>query len=79
VTRDRLNASSFDLTHHLLSVMLGVRRVGVTIAASALAERGLITYRRGNIRIVNPRGLEHAACECYGIVRSAYRRGNGAK
>ena len=79
VTRDRLDSSSFNLTHHLLSVMLGVRRVGVTLAASALAERGLITYRRGNIRIVNPRGLEHAACECYRIVKSAYQVGTGKK
>ena len=77
VTRDRLRTNNFNLTHQLLSVMLGVRRVGVTLAASALEKRGLITYSRGIIRIANPRGLELAACECYKIVRSVYRQGNG--
>lgn len=72
VTRDRLHSNSFNLTHHLLSVMLGVRRVGITVAAGALEERGLITYSRGNIRILDAAGLEHAACECYRIVRAAY-------
>lgn len=79
VTRDRLHSNKFDLTHQLLAVMLGVRRVGVTVAASALEERGLITYSRGNIRIVDRKGLERAACECYRIVKSVYRASNGTK
>jgi CRP-like cAMP-binding protein len=72
VTRDRLGSSSFYLTHQFLSLMLGVRRVGVTIAASSLEKRKLITYGRGDIRIVDPKGLEAAACECYRIVKSIY-------
>jgi Mn-dependent DtxR family transcriptional regulator len=59
--------------------MLGVRRVGVTVAASALEKRGLISYRRGNIRLLDPKGLEEAACDCYRIVRSAYRKVNGER
>jgi CRP-like cAMP-binding protein len=76
-TRDRLRTNDFKLTHRLLSAMLGVRRVGVTVAASALEKRGLIAYSRGSIRLVDPKGLEDAACECYRIVRAAYRNGNG--
>jgi len=65
MTRDRLRSGEFRMTHQFLSHMLGVRRVGVTEAASALQRRKLIEYSRGNIRILDNRGLEDAACSCY--------------
>ncbi|EKU79625.1 CRP-like cAMP-binding protein [Massilia sp. UYP32] len=71
VTRDRLQSNKFHLTHEFLAHSLGVRRVGVTKAASALQQQGLIDYSRGNIEILDPEGLAAAACSCYAIVREA--------
>jgi len=59
--------------------MLGVRRVGVTRAATALQRRALIRYRRGDISVVDVRGLERAACVCYAIDKKLYTRILGSK
>ena len=71
ITRDRLQSDKFHLTHEFLAHALGVRRVGVTKAASALQQQGLINYSRGNIEILDPERLAAAACTCYQIVREA--------
>lgn len=71
VTRDRLQSDRFHLTHEFLAHGLGVRRVGVTKAASALQQQGLINYSRGNIAILDPAGLAGAACSCYALVKQA--------
>ena len=72
-TRDRVKSRNFNLTHEFLSVMLGVRRVGITGAAMKLQKLKLITYSRGNIHILDPVRLEAAACSCYGVVKEIYR------
>jgi len=74
MTQDRAHAKSFHVTQAFLALMLGVRRVGVTKAASALQRRGLIRYSRGDITVIDRRGLKLAACGCYRADRDAYDR-----
>ena len=64
-TRERIRSNELELTQEFLAQMLGVRRVGVTVAAGNLQRRGLIAYSRGRIVILDPERLAEAACECY--------------
>jgi CRP-like cAMP-binding protein len=70
-THDRVQARDFPLTQEFFAEMLGVRRATVAEVARALQRAGLIRYRRGQIAILNREGLEKAACECYGVIKSA--------
>ena len=72
MSQDRAGADQFRLTQEFLAYMLGVRRVGVTVAASSLQRQQLISYERGEMTIVDRSGLELAACSCYAIDRAIY-------
>jgi CRP-like cAMP-binding protein len=60
------------LTHDLMALTLGVRRAGVSEAANAFRTVGVIAYRRGHIQIVDRKGLEAIACECYQVIKDQY-------
>jgi CRP-like cAMP-binding protein len=74
MSSDGVGSDSLLLTQEFLSTMLGVRRSGVSEAASKLQSRGLISYQRGQIQILDRKGLETSACECYSIVKTEYKR-----
>ena len=72
MSQDRALSDVFQLTQEFLAYMLGVRRVGVTVAAGELQRRHLISYVRGEMTIVDRAGLELAACSCYASDRAVY-------
>jgi CRP-like cAMP-binding protein len=74
MSADRACSSTFHLTHEFLAHTLGVRRVGITRAATSLQARGLIRYSRGEIMVLDRKGLVRAACTCYAADLASYRR-----
>ena len=74
LSHDRLDSDELVMTQELIANMLGVRREGVTVAAGRLQEQGLIRYVRGRIKVLDRRGLEASACECYKVVKDEYDR-----
>ena len=71
---DRVDGDDLATTHEFLSLMLGVRRAGVTVALQALEERGLISTKRGQIVVLDRAGLEAAAGDSYGLCEAEYKR-----
>jgi CRP-like cAMP-binding protein len=72
--QDRAKVDDLQLTHEFIAAMLGVRRAGVSVAASKLQAEGFVNYTRGNIRILDRKGLEGFSCECYEVVRREFDR-----
>jgi CRP-like cAMP-binding protein len=74
VTHDRVEANALPFTQDLLSVMLGARRPGVTVALGSLKASGIVRNAPGRITILDREALEAASCECYRAVRDEYER-----
>ena len=74
MTRERFDADEFPLTPEFLSLMLGVRITGITLAMRSLQDRELIRYARDQVEIVGAAGLEGESCGCHAIVKAEYSR-----
>ena len=70
IAHDRVEGDDLPLTQEFLSIMLGVRRSGVTVASAALERNGLLRHNRGRVTITDRDGLERASCNCYAQVRA---------
>ncbi len=65
MTHNRVEGDQFPVRHEFLAYMLGVHRPSVSIAANILKKAGLIQYDYGRMQVLNSKGLEEGACECY--------------
>jgi CRP-like cAMP-binding protein len=74
MAHDRAGEDQFPMTHEFMSLMLGVRRAGVSVTANILKQAGLIHYTPGHMTILDRSGLEDAACECYGNVQRKFEQ-----
>ena len=74
LARDRTDSDRLPLSHEFLSMMLGVRRAGVTVALGGLRTAGLVTNQSRQVTVIDRAGLETAACSCYRMVRDEYAR-----
>jgi CRP-like cAMP-binding protein len=74
LSEDLLSSEHIPLTQEFLSHMLGVQRTSVSLCAHTLQKSGLIEYRRGKIKILDRKGLEECACECYSVIRERINR-----
>jgi CRP-like cAMP-binding protein len=72
MAQDRTQSDVLNITQEFLAEMLGARRTTVTMVASALQRKGLIEYRRGQVKILDRTNLEAAACDCYKVIKRLY-------
>jgi len=72
MSQDRAHADQLHVTQESIAAMLGVRRAGISAAARTLQRGGLIEYRRGELTVLDRRGLKNVACSCYALERQVY-------
>lgn len=73
MSQDRAQSDSFHVTHESMALMLGVRRVGVTVAAGEFQASGLIRYHRGELTVLDRSALQERACSCYAADRALHQ------
>ena len=74
MAHDRAGKAGFSLTHEFMSELLGVRRQTISLVARTLQQAGVITYRRGVLRVLDREGLEATSCACYAVLNQMYDR-----
>ena len=74
MTRDRMPSDEFLLTQEFLGMMLGVPRPSVSLTMTDLQKAGLVRYSRGRVKILDRKGLQKRACECYKMSKLEFDR-----
>jgi CRP-like cAMP-binding protein len=69
---DRAESEVLTYTHEFLASILGTNRKSITLAAQSIQAAGLISYRRGAVRVLDRAGLERTSCECYAVVTERF-------
>jgi CRP-like cAMP-binding protein len=73
-TLDRVGEDRFQVTHELLASFLGVRRASVSQVIEQFERSGILSIRRGQIRVTDRAALIEQSCECYGVIKDNYRQ-----
>ena len=79
MVHNRVEGDSFPVRHEFLAYMLGVHRPSVSIAAAMLRKAGLIRYEYGHLTVLDAKGLESSACECYTAMELEFERRFGRR
>ncbi|MBT9553434.1 MAG: Crp/Fnr family transcriptional regulator [Hydrogenophaga sp.] len=79
MSQDRAKTDTFHVTHEFMALMLGVRRVGVTVAAGAFQQSGIIRYHRGELTVLDRAALETKACSCYAVDKQNHAQLTGPR
>lgn len=72
MTQDRTGSQSLALTQEYMAIMTGVQRTTISVLANDLRNRGLVRFQRGQVEVIDRRGLEAVACECYTTIRQSF-------
>jgi CRP-like cAMP-binding protein len=74
LAHDALDGEVIPITHDQLSLILGLRRAGITEALTRFYELGLVRKARGVLQVRERGPLEQRACSCYRVIATAYDR-----
>lgn len=74
LVHNRIGRNEFPIRQEFIAMMLGVHRPTVSTAANMLQQAGLISYSRGNMRILNAEGLRNGSCECLELIEKQFAK-----
>lgn len=74
LVHNRLNRDEFPIRQEFIAMMLGVHRPTVSTAASMLQQAGLISYSRGQLRVLDAEGLRNGSCECLEVIEREFEK-----
>lgn len=73
MVRDRVDRDQLPLKHEFIALLLGTRRPSISVAIAGIKAAGLVTAGHGYVSVLDRRGLERIACECYRTIRDQSR------